>query len=73
MVVTRKKVAKRLSEPPTNCNVYPKQQCPAFSPRCGALPGERECWFCKYADFHIESERPLDVGICGYPKVNAKY
>ena len=53
--------------PPTDENVYPQQCCPAFVPREGALPWERECWFCEYADFHLEKARPLEVGICGYP------
>ena len=56
-----------LSLPQTDRNVYPRQCCPAFVARDGAFPWERECWFCVYADFHLEKACPLDVGICGYP------
>lgn len=61
-----------MAEPPRDQNVLPSQRCPAFLPREGALPGERECWFCAYADFHLDRIKALDVGICRYPQVNKK-
>ena len=63
---------KKMAEPPCEQNVLPRQCCPAFTPREGALPGERECWFCVYADFHLDKHKTLEVGICRYPNVNKK-
>ncbi|MDD4688760.1 MAG: hypothetical protein PHE51_03310 [Eubacteriales bacterium] len=50
-----------------NClgNVWPHQRCPAFVARGGAA--EHTCWYCIYADFHLDKPRALDVGICYYP------
>ena len=64
--------SKPMAEPPREQNVRPRQCCPAFLPREGALPGERECWFCVYADFHLDKPNALEVGICRYPNVNKK-
>lgn len=61
-----------IAEPPIEQNVLPRQCCPAFLPREGALPGERECWFCAYADFHLDKPKALEVGICRYPNINKK-
>ncbi len=50
-----------------NCegNVWPKQYCPAFTPR--SISTEKECWYCIFADFHLDRPKPLEVGICCYP------
>ena len=61
-----------MTEPPRGQNILPMQSCPAFIPREGALPSDNECWFCAYADFHIDRIKPLEVGICGYPTINMK-
>ena len=61
-----------MPEPLSDQNVLPRQRCPAFLAREGALPGEVECWFCAYADFHIDKAKTLDVGVCNYPKLNGK-
>lgn len=55
-----------------NCagNVWPHQSCPAFAARGGAA--EHTCWYCVYADFHLDKPRALDVGVCYYPKKQAK-
>lgn len=53
-------------KPNCNRNVWPHQSCPAFGPR--STVHIRECWFCRHADFHLEWEAPLDVGICFWPK-----
>ena len=36
-------------------------------PRAAVLPVEKECWYCKFADFHLKERIPLDVGICCWP------
>jgi len=63
---TQRKEDNPLSAPNCNGNVWPKQRCPAFTPRGGATA--KECWYCIYADFHLDKPRALDVGICYYPK-----
>lgn len=55
-----------LSAPNSGGNVCPKQSCPAFTPRGGAV--ENTCWYCIYADFHLDKPRALDVGVCDWPK-----
>jgi hypothetical protein len=61
---------KKLSAPNSEGNVWPRQTCPAFSPRNDAVEGIPECWYCMHADFHLEYQRPLDVGICLWPVKN---
>ncbi len=55
-----------LTAPKSGGNVWPKQSCPAFTPRGGAA--ETTCWYCIYADFNLDKPRALDVGICNWPK-----
>ena len=57
-----------LKEPRVGGSVWPRQCCPVFTPRAAALPEERACWYCKYADFHLKERMSLDVGICCWPK-----
>ena len=57
-----------LNAPNVEGNVWPKQNCPAFEPREGALVGIIQCWYCRYADFHLGRPRALDVGVCYWPK-----
>jgi len=59
-----------LSAPNAEGNVWPRQSCPAFTPRIGAV--EETCWYCGYADFHLNKPRALDVGVCYYPKKQSK-
>lgn len=59
-----------LSAPNSGGNVWPRQSCPAFTPRSGAALNE--CWYCVYADFHLDRPRALDVGICEWPKMRNK-
>ena len=61
-----------LDEPPAGGNVWPHQGCPCFLARLHTLPPDpgQECWYCAYADFHLDRDRALDVGICQYPKKN---
>ena len=61
--------SKRLPVPRTGGSVWPKEFCPAFSPREGWLPIEKEqCWYCRYANFHLTAPVALEVGICCYPQ-----
>lgn len=56
-----------LTEPPADRHVQALECCPAFTPREGTLPTERECWFCRYADFRIDTPAPSeDDGVCNY-------
>ncbi len=57
-----------LKAPNTDGNVWPKQLCPTFEPRSDAPLGVRQCWYCRYADFHLYTMRSLDVGVCYWPK-----
>lgn len=57
-----------LTAPNAEGNVWPRQTCPAFTPREVAVEGVKECWYCCYADFHLEKERSLEVGICCWPR-----
>lgn len=60
----------RLPEPKPGGSVWPRQSCPAFSPRKEHLPTEdSQCWFCRYADFHLKHPVALEVGICCYPNI----
>lgn len=56
-----------LRSPPAGRNVWPGQCCPRFGARYSeTLKAERECWFCRFADFHLSELAVLDVGICCY-------
>ncbi|PHV70917.1 hypothetical protein CS063_07805 [Sporanaerobium hydrogeniformans] len=57
-----------LTAPNADGNVWPKQVCPAYEPRGDTLHGLKQCWFCKYADFHLDKPRCLEVGVCYWPK-----
>lgn len=57
-----------LSAPNADGNVWPIQVCPAFEARRDTPDGMRQCWYCRYADFHLKRLRALDVGICCWPK-----
>ena len=60
---------KKLPTSKPGSSVWPRDSCPAFSPREGWLPIEKEqCWYCKYANFHLTAPVALDVGICCYPQ-----
>ena len=57
-----------LTAPNAGGNVWPKQCCPAFEPRESAVAGLGQCWYCRYADFHLDMPRALEVGVCYWPK-----
>ncbi len=67
-VSRRRREDRPLKEPRVGGSVWPRQCCPAFTPRTAVLPEERVCWYCKYADFHLKERVALDVGICCWPK-----
>ena len=57
-------------EPKPGESVWPHQGCPCWTARRYTLLGDpdHECWYCKYADFHLKERISLDVGICCWPK-----
>ena len=57
-----------LSAPNAEGNVWPKQVCPACEPRTNTPSGLRQCWYCRYADFHLNKPKALDVGMCCWPQ-----
>jgi len=62
----RRREDQPLPAPNSGGNVWPKQHCPAFTPR--GVNAERACWYCVYADFHLDQPRALDVGVCYWPR-----
>lgn len=56
-----------LSAPNADGNVWPQQVCPAFEFRDTAPIKIQQCWYCRYADFHLHKHKALDVGICNWP------
>lgn len=64
----RRQVDAPLSAPNAEGNVWPKQFCPAFEPRNDTPNGIKQCWYCRCADFHLDKSKPLDVGVCYWPK-----
>lgn len=59
-----------LPAPKPGGSVWPRQSCPAFTPRKEYLSMDgRQCWFCRYADFHLKCPVALEVGICCWPEV----
>ncbi|MDD3164425.1 MAG: hypothetical protein PHS97_01045 [Oscillospiraceae bacterium] len=64
----RRKTDQSLSAPNAEGNVWPRQVCPAFTPRVGIIAPIPECWYCQYADFHLDRPRALEVGVCEWPK-----
>ena len=60
----------RLPAPKPGGSVWPRQSCPAFLPRKAYLLVDgSQCWFCRYADFHLTCSVALEVGICCYPDI----
>lgn len=49
-------------------SVWPDQRCPVFAGRRVGLCAVRSCWFCRYANFHLQEQRTLEVGVCCWPK-----
>ena len=50
-------------------SVWPHQVCPKYQERGNSLAVEPTCYFCKYADFHLNETVALEVGICCWPEV----
>lgn len=48
-------------------SVWPENLCPAYTPREEAIDSLKVCWYCRYADFHLQEEKALEVGICEWP------
>lgn len=64
----RRKEDQPLDKPNQNSNVWPKQTCPAFTLRESTTVATPECWYCQYADFRLNQPKPVEVGICCWPK-----
>jgi hypothetical protein len=62
----RRKEDFQLEKPNSDGNVWQRQVCPAFTPRDNTTL--KECFYCKYADFHLDKPKPLEVGVCYFPK-----
>ena len=59
-----------LPAPKPGGSVWPLQNCPVFTPRKEYLPIDGlQCWFCRYADFHLACPVALEVGICCWPEI----
>ena len=59
-----------LSAPKPGGSVWPRQNCPVFTPRKEYLPIDGpQCWFCRYADFHLTRPVALEVGSCCWPEI----
>lgn len=60
----------QLPAPKPGGSVWPRQNCPAFTPRKAHLSIDGiQCWFCRYADFHLTRPVALEVGICCWPEI----
>jgi len=42
--------------------------CDAFEQDADRLFSNGECWYCKYGDFGILTERPTEKGVCRRPQ-----
>lgn len=67
-VISGSKKNNALTIPNKEGNVWPRQYCPAFTPRRDSSEELTECWYCVYADFHLKNAKPLEVGICYWPR-----
>lgn len=60
-----------LRRPMTGHSVWPGQRCPGFAMRTVGLGCGSGCWFCRYANFHLREQVPLEVGVCCWPRAQA--
>lgn len=73
LIFVKEAPSQLLPAPQPGLNVWPKQHCPRYSPRGAVMAGVmKECWYCKYADFHLTQTVALEVGICCFPKIQSK-
>lgn len=72
LFVNEDSVSHFLPAPQPGQNVWPKQFCPRYLPREAVMAGKlKECWYCRYADFHLGEAVALTVGICCFQKVQS--
>lgn len=64
--ISRRKSDLLYDKPKQNGNILPERCCAAFTPRKDAAL--TQCWYCKYADFHLGTAQPLEVGVCRWPR-----
>ena len=57
-----------LQKPCPGYSVWPQQRCPVFTGRRVGLCSVQRCWFCRYANFHLQEGTALEVGVCCWPK-----
>ena len=57
------------SVPPTGQSVTRFDSCPCFAERKSLLAIESICWFCKYAEFDLLSDKLPEQGVCRCPEV----
>ena len=54
--------------PPTGQMITRFDYCPCFSERRSLLAIDHICWFCRFADFDLFSDKLPESGICKYPE-----
>ena len=47
-------------------DVWLYNYCDFFEQDTDRLFANRECWYCKYGDFGIFTEHPMQNGVCSY-------
>ena len=53
--------------PPTGEKVTRFDHCPRFAERQSLLAIDPICWFCRYGDFDLFSDKLPECGVCRYP------
>ena len=54
--------------PSTGAKVTRFDHCPSFAERKSLLAPDPICWFCKFADFDMFSDKLPECGVCNYPE-----
>lgn len=60
-----KEVENRISAIKTNS----RDTCSFYQSRDMCLTVMKECWYCRYASFDVESQDPFKPGFCKYNKL----
>ena len=58
--------------PPAGQTVSRFDNCPCFSERKSILATDPICWFCKFADFDLFSDKLPEYGLCKHPEKENK-
>lgn len=62
-------LSEEFAEPQTDKKVFPLQYCPKYQQRYSITPVIPECYFCRFADFHLNMNTPPETGECHYPEI----